>query len=484
MVGLAQALRADGFAASEDEFLHEVSKLRSHNAEEKLHSLLSKHNLSLPIPIQKVVGKPCIEGFPRLRPLDVFKHMQEAGHLNKLLGGKTLASSRLLLLNFWENYRNVHPDFELFAPQHEEIPLEDCVPILAHIDGGRGYKKSEFMIFNWGPMLGTGCGKRCSKDPSVRSFRKKANKFHLALLGHSYTTHYLYAAMPSAWHKNNEDAFQSLLNVFAEDLRECFDEGIAYNGRVLRLVLLGLKGDLKMQARAGCLTRWFTTARKRPYNPAKTTKSNGMCCWLCPAGHPNVPFEEVHSKSPAWLRQMPLFQEPPWDEGKEGGMLPASLGYLNNPGKFYFADLFHIYLHGVGQDYCASALIYMLPFFFKGRDGNSVDKQLDMLNEVFTLWRKMHRVPMHLVAFTRDKLTYPDATKVYPSGTWSKAADTPRIVQFLLYMCELHPELCARDADKTLFYIRQAAESISDFMQRLYKADLWIDSWLLGKPRT
>ena len=117
---------------------------------------------------------------------------------------------------------------------------------------------------------------------------------------------------------------------------------------------------------------------------------------------------------------------------------------MKQPSKFYFPDLFHIYLTGVGQDFGASCLVYMLPRFFQGRIGNSVDKQLEMLNEVLTLWRKMHKAPVNLTAFTRDRLTFPDAKKIYLTGTWLKAADTTRIAQFIRYILELNLEQCDR----------------------------------------
>ena len=478
IVGLAKALRADGLTSSGQDFLNELSRVRGGDAESRMHELLRKHNLSLPVRLRGISEKPEVEGFPRLKPLDMFGYMAEAGHVNKLLGGKTLKASRELLQQFWMNYERIHPDFELFQPQYSEVNREDCIPILAHIDGGRGYKKSEFMVFNWGPLFGIGSGKKSSKDPGVRSFRKHSKKFHLALLGHSYTTHYLYCAMPSSWHKHNEDAFQALLATFAEDLRECFDEGISADGRVLRLVLLGLKGDLKMQARAGRLTRWYSKARKKALDPKKPPKTSGECCWLCYAGALDQPYEEIHTKNPAWLQKMAAGTEPPWEDGKEGGMIPSSLRYREQPAKFYLGDLFHIYLAGVGQDFAASCIVYMLPIFFRGHDGNSVDKQIETLNAVFTLWRKLCKVAVNLTAFNRDKLTFPDAAKVFPTGTWSKAADTSRIIQFILYVLTLEPHVCERDADKILYYMMQACKAIGGFMKALYDADLWIDSYL------
>ncbi|CAE7661599.1 UPF1, partial [Symbiodinium sp. KB8] len=473
IVGLAKAMRADGLTASGDGFIHELSKVSEKDAEGKSHKLLEKHKLSLPIPVRKIHGDPAIAGFPRLKPLDIFQHMAESGHVNKLLGGRTVQSSHLLLLSFWENYKAIHPDFELFSSHHSDILLEDCIPIVAHIDGGRGYKKSEYMIFDWGAVIGSGSGKKNKKDPAVRAFKSGGNNMQLPLLGHSYTTHYLYAAMPSSWHKNHEDSFQALLRTFAEDLRECFDEGISFKGRVLRLVLIGLKGDLKMQARAGRLTRWFTTARKAPYSEA--SKVSGQCCWLCSAGDVSTPFEEIHTDNPAWLQKMPMFREPPWEPGSEGGMLKASLGYVERPAKFYLADLFHVYLAGVGQDFCSSCLVYMLPTCFPGSRGNSVDAQIEKLNEVFRKWRLECKEAVHLTAFTRDKLQYFDATSAFPAGTWSKAADTARITKFIVYICELHKDNSGVHGDKILHYIYRAACAISRFMKGLYEADVWID---------
>ena len=459
MVDLAKALQADGLAPSGRNFIREVSGIKRYNLEDQMHKLLKEHGLSLPVNVRPIMDNETICGFPRLKPLDMLSYMADKGHLNKLLGGRDPDSARELLGSFWANYRAVHSDFELF--ELSDLDLRDCIPIVAHIDGGRGYKKSEFMVFNWGALLG---GSRQNHD------------FKLPLQGHSYTTHYLYAAMPATWHKQNEDAFQALLTSFAEDLRECFDEGISYRGRVIRLVLVGLKGDLKMQARAGNLTRWYTTARKKPFDPERPPKTNGQCCPWCLAGDLKFPFEEVHSELPAWRLQMMLENpEPPWNVGQEGGMLGPSLGYRLQPSMFYLPDLFHIYLAGVGQDFCASALVYMMPIFFLGPVGrNSLEDQLENLTQSFHVWRKAHKVRVNLVSFTKEKLSYVNATDSYPTGTWSKCADTSAICKFVLYVCEQHPQTCARDGDAMLFYIQRAADAIGRFMKGLYDAGLWI----------
>ena len=78
---------------------------------------------------------------------------------------------------------------------------------------------------------------------------------------------------------------------------------------------------------------------------------------------------------------------------------------------FYLPDLFHIYLAGVGQDFCASALVYMMPIFFLGPVGrNSLEDQLENLTQSFHVWRKAHKVRVNLVSFTKEKLSYANAT--------------------------------------------------------------------------
>ena len=470
---LAKALLADGLTTSGNAaMIREIAQLQECKAEDKLHEVLNRYQLALPVPLKPITDKPALIGFPRLKPMDFLQYMAESGHLKKLLGGRSMQSCGPELQAFWDRYKLLHPDFELFHMTNMDLNLSDCIPIVAQIDGGRGYKRSEFMVFSFCSMIGFGSGSRNLKDPAVRRFKKKKAGLQIPLLGHSYLSHYLYAAMPASFHKHSEEAFQQILQAFAEDIRECFDEGVNFRGRVIRLVLLGLKGDLKMQARAGRLTRWYSTARKRPFDATKKNQTRGMCCWLCP--DITVPYEQIATKHPTWRRAMATFSEPPWAEGREGGMLAASLSYLHRPEKFYLADLFHIYLAGVGQDYAASCLVYMLPHMFKTPEGNSVDAQLNALNASFKMWKKMFKVSVNLTSFNRDRLTFQDAKKVFPTGTWSKAADTARIIQFICYACSLFSELCDPAVDEMCYHISTSANAIGDMMQGLYAADLWI----------
>ena len=157
--------------------------------------------------------------------------------------------------------------------------------------------------------------------------------------------------------------------------------------------------------------------------------------------------------------------------------METSLGYNAHPAKFYLPDLFHIYLAGFGQDHAGSCLVYMLGpgILFQG---SSVEKQLDSLNLAWRLWKRMFKVSTHTYNFTRNMLNFLDAKKVFPTGTWSKASDTPKILEFVLYVCSLYPEKVS--TDKVLYYIQSSCQSIGVFLKALYDSDLFMES-CLGK---
>lgn len=450
-----------------------MGKVATAKAEDKIHPLLQKHKLALPIEVSLLDGD-LVAGYPRLKPLHFLEYMAESGNIHRLLGGKSIWSCGQMLEQFWKDYELCHPDFGFFLDS--DVDRSCCIPIYAHADGGRGFKKSELMVFNWSSVIGSGTGKGNNKDHSVKSrlLRKKRNatkdSAQINLLGHSYTTHYLWAVMPAAWHKD-DSVFQSMLAEFGRDLAECFEKGVEVQGKHFRLVLLGLKADLKLQARAGRFNRWYSTCRKGPIDPSKN-QTAGLCCWLCGAGCVGLPFEEVNTETPAWYKAFGEWVDtPPWFEGAECGLMTSSFGYNSQPAKFFLPDLFHIYLAGFGQDYAASCLVYMLGITFPG---TSVEQQLASLNSSWRLWKKMFHVSSHTYNFNRNMLNFPDAKKVFPTGTWSKASDTPKILKFVLYICSLYDEKVS--SDKMLYYIELSCQMIGTCMRCFYDADLMMDS--------
>ena len=69
-------------------------------------------------------------------------------------------------------------------------------------------------------------------------------------------------------------------------------------------------------------------------------------------------------------------------------------------------------------------------------------------------------------------LGFPNAT-TFPSGTWSKASDTAKIMEFILYMCDVYSDKIP--GDRILYYIQVAGTALGTCMKGLYDADLWIE---------
>ena len=88
VVGLAKALVKDGVGASQSQLIEDLSKIKEKDAEGKTHDVLSKHALTLPIPIREIFGKPELEGFPRLKPIDFLHYMAEVGSFEQAAGRK------------------------------------------------------------------------------------------------------------------------------------------------------------------------------------------------------------------------------------------------------------------------------------------------------------------------------------------------------------------------------------------------------------
>ena len=154
--------------------------------------------------------------------------------------------------------------------------------------------------------------------------------------------------------------------------------------------------------------------------------------------------------------------------GSWSGLSLTLLTLLSFTSQIYF-NLFHIYLAGFGQDHGASCLVYMLGTIFGGSSG---DVQLGFLNVAWNFDKRMHLVTTHTYNFTRLVLNFLDGTMTYPTGTWSKASDTAKILEFILYTCDLYTEKIAHD--NMLLYIRASCQALGDCMRCLYNADfLW-----------
>ncbi|CAE7683056.1 unnamed protein product [Symbiodinium sp. CCMP2592] len=233
------------------------------------------------------------------------------------------------------------------------------------------------------------------------------------------------------------------------------------NGRVLRFIPLGLKGDLPFLSKSGHLTRTFLHIRKGPAGP-KSKPLTG-CCWLCHAGTDQYDFEDLGSE-PAWLATTGPHNPPPWDA------VPPFFDHVahvvEDKASFFTLDVLHIYHLGVGRDFGASALVVALGLYGRG----SVPEALDDLNADLRRFLKSSGKSVHFRSLTRDLLGFSSET-TFPVGHWSKAMDTPILVAFAAWVLQ------QRGGDGVLLHqvLISGSGAIELFMKTLLQASLWLD---------
>ncbi|CAE7369766.1 unnamed protein product [Symbiodinium sp. CCMP2456] len=456
---------AKAFATEANPALADMAKAPLNDAEKSLQAMLRKWDLTLNVPWTYTdLGDTC--SVPMLRPTDYVATLFEKGYLHKLLGG-SVASSAVLdvmgsLLNnlspsrlrdFWSKYKQEEPNHDLWL--HDFLEFDNLVPLYIHGDGGRTYCRDELMVVAFQPILGL--GSRKSNPLMLRTGKPGVN-----LQGHSFTTRFLIGVLYKGIYKEHPSRFDNFMTEAFRDLEQLFYHGYNIGDRVLRFVVLGTKGDLPFLARAGHLNRSFLNIRKGPEGP-KSRPLTG-CCWLCHAGTPGYNFEDL-GLEPKWLETCGPNNPPPWE-----ALAPFfdHLPYIvQDKASFFTLDLLHIYFLGIGRDYGASALVMALGIY----NAASVPEALDALNVDFRSFLKSTHKQVHFKKLTRDLLGYP-ADTAFPCGHWSKATDTPVLVEFASWVLQKNKDLY----DRTKIYqvVVSGCTAMGHFMKTLLEASLWM----------
>lgn len=124
-----------------------------------MFKVFSDHKLLYPVPVTTESESP-LSGFPWVQPSDFLKTMAEFNDLSHILGGfSNISEASQLLDTFWDRYRKVYPDFELFKDLRGRS-LSQCIPLYIHGDEGVTYKRHGVLIMSFQSPLGFGTSKR------------------------------------------------------------------------------------------------------------------------------------------------------------------------------------------------------------------------------------------------------------------------------------------------------------------------------------
>eukprot|EP00439_Symbiodinium_sp_Y106_P019610 s2254_g2.t1 len=359
--------------------LIEFANIREKDAEEACHKLFNKYDLTVPVRIDTIRAGDTGE-LPQL-PVVKFsswaKYLLDYGKLQQLVGVPE-QDMEPRLEEFWERYRALYPEHQVFVlAENETLQLRRSVPVFAHVDEGRTYKSKALLILSVHGCLGKGTrgyAKRFVRKPHI-----KRDPMGMNYIGSTWTTHFTFGALLRSLINEDDSCLNKLMSAFGSDMTELATQGVTSEGGDKRLwvQILGVKGDLPALGKIGNFARNYSRV-------AKKAQSKNPCpgiCWMCKAGQEDpvhVPFEDFRPGA-AW--EQTIFEVRPWVV--EPPILAEIPGLPDKPEAFFVTDFWHNFHNGLAKFWVANALVI---FIFEGNliPATSIEKKLDWLSADFT----------------------------------------------------------------------------------------------------
>ena len=245
-----------------------------------------------------------------------------------------------------------------------------------------------------------------------------------------------------------------------------YAEGFEHQNERWRIAIIGLTGDAPFLRDAGLMNRSFSNIRKSETSVAFLA---GVC-HLCLAGRTGGPcFEDLDFLRADWLRTMGANNLLPWEEPSP--LLNGMLTEHDNLPAFFKGDLFHIYYLGVGKEFCASALVYMLKTKHCLKK-KTMDKSMLCLNEQLKRLQLERKVsPLACGKLSWDLLDY-NGPRMFPKGKWSKGMDTGKVTKLVeILSAEL---LEGNEGDTHLQLIHDASVAVGTFIRTLFAGGFFL----------
>ena len=249
-----------------------------------------------------------------------------------------------------------------------------------------GKKKAAILLVSWQPVIGRGTSKAAARVPEdVQDLHQRLN-----FVGAPEVTRHLAFGAVKESYAEDEDYVLDVLEHLMQDLHSAMVRGVFvhFHGQpiCLRLAAVSCKGDWPWLCDAGALTRSFRTASKRP--SAKNPPAG--ICHLCMAGYQGVPCSDSHPQA-KWISTMHSAAAfIAWEtETAVTRLMPFRPSF---PAERYRPDVFHNWHLGIGKNFCASALVVLLPLC----DGSSVVKKFEEMTRLWRSFCRSRRLGKHL----------------------------------------------------------------------------------------
>ena len=413
--------------------LRRFAAISENDAETGAHRILRECGLASPIPVSFATISGDEEestSWPVLKFSDWLLYLLDTGRVpSQLCGVPHMDAMRERLVEFWERWKALHPSHEVFArAQAGLLDLSLTIPIWSHSDEGRSQKQKPIMVLSIHGCLGRGTRGYLQ---AVEEDEGKRAGMGLNFVGPTWSNQFLYSVMLREVYAQKPELFQGLAGSFADDLRKCWETGIATEANPeLRAwaVHLGTKGDLPALTKIGKF-------EKRSYSRVpKAGQSKTLCagiCHLCHAAQesPEVVLWEDLRENPQWASTM--HQTVPWTS--EPPILRGALLVRAEVGEFFKLDIWHNFHMGVAKVWLASSFMVLCNLGMIA--GNSIIAQFETLTSLYQVFCRDKKLSMHIQQFSRDTMGI-DSNASFPTGKWNKGAASTNLMLFLQFLCE------------------------------------------------
>ena len=451
------------------EVLGRIARVPLSSADMPVYNIFRKHGLVLPIDFSWAkAGNE--ERYPYINPKTQLEALSD-GYFHRVLGVPVDLASEALTL-FWEKFRALHPRHGIFE-DCADLDFGRLIPYYLHGDGGRGFKKDPIEILSMFPALGSGS----RQHPVHLSNKRRAQpeiKLGINLQGASGATRFLFTVLSSLVSKHDDSIFDDLLDIWGKHLKALLNTGFQAAGATWHIAVLGFTGDSPFVKKVGHMNRSFNNVRK---THSSKNAQKGVC-WLCHAGFESpadntfIPFEHLGYMDAAWINTTKLNNPLPWSDGGGALLQYMLVDKADTPAAFFRADFFHVYHAGVGKDFSASAIIYMMKALY-GLGG--VERDLRAINAALKSWMAQEHTRLHCGFLTQDLLGY-NGTREYPEGKWSKNMDTAVVMKFIVYLLQI-PEFQAKVRDdEVLQAILTTALAMAEAVKTCFQAEYFMST--------
>ena len=442
-----------------------ATKVSEANSERDANRVFRKFGIALAVPVSSLSvesGKDSVS-LPYLKPTDFFGLLLRR-HPKLLFGGLQGSAAEDLCQSFWQQYRLFQPDHIVFSTPEEE--WRRTLPICLHGDKGRGLMKLPIFCFSvesvfglpqairtaasksertrlrqprieHGGKLGWTCGERAAEvlDPmddtacpiGVKRRKLESQKVEeeceMSHNGRGYTflTRFLATAIPSKILKAHPDVVPAFLDALRQELTELFNVGLKRpDGKVVRMSLVGVKGDYEFFVEVGRL--------QRSYQNIGTTNERAFCP-ECSAGLPGYPGMDMSSR-PSWTST--LYATEPWDTVPILNGIPFA---ASKPASLYRRDMFHTLKYGFLRDLVAGGIMYLaqLGYFDVVGESREMDNRFQRAFSYYKLFCRSEAKVATLRKFSKSSFHRDRAHKFPFLG--GKGADSIICCEFLVLLC-------------------------------------------------